>query len=251
MKHAPGLSGAERRPQRQTFRLLTGLTLSSFIVKYSAGACLLTFKLDTYGTVVASVLTTELADELLYAVLFMFLTTCTVVLDRRQHTDGKANSVRRRNGSSIPYEAVLLVVMVLSTIARTLVIGLSDNALEAPRLAQFVLYQIHILIFVIAAIYFIASAISIWKRQDELALQPLDSVDDNGSASVLIDTLRRMVKHITPLLCILTVYKVIYDIIASIGVGNPWVLSLVNVIVEGVIYFILIFATICAGFMAK
>jgi len=229
-----------------------GLALSSLIVKYSAGACLLTSKLDTYGTVVAYVLTTELADELLYAVLFMFLTTCMVVLDRKQHTDGKASSVRRRrNGSSIPYEAVLLALMVLSTIARSLVIGLSDNALEAPRLAQFVLYQIHILIFVIAAIYFIASAVSMWRRQDELALQPLDSVDDNGSASVLIDTLRRLVKHITPLLCILTVYKVIYDIITSIGVGNRWVLSLVNVIVEGVIYFILIFATICVGFMEK
>jgi len=247
---APAL-GAESGPQRRPFQFLMGLALLSFIVKYSAGACSLTSSSDTFGTVVAYVLTTELADELLYAVLFMFLTTCTMALER-QHTGGIASPVRRtRNGSSIPYDAVLLILMVLATIARTFVVGLSDNALGAPRLAQFVLYQIHILIFVIAAIYFTATAISTWRRQGELALQPLESVDDKGAASVLVDTLRRMAKHISPLLCILTVYKVISDILTSISVGNPWALSLVSVIVEGLIYFILISVTICAGFISK
>lgn len=226
------------------------MTLSAFIVKYSTGASL-TSNSDTYGMAAAYVLTTELAEELLYAALFMLLTTCTVALER-QHIGGTASSIgRRRSVSSIPYEAVLLVLMVLSTIARTFVIGLSDNAREAPRLAQFVLYQIHILMFVIAAIYFIASAVSMWRRQDELALQPLDSVDDNCSGSVRINMLGRMVKYVAPLLCILTVYKVIYDIIASIGVGNPGVLSLANVIIEGVIYYLLIFAIFCTGFTAK
>jgi hypothetical protein len=58
--------------------------------------------------------------------------------------------------------------------------------------------------------------------------------------------------HIAPLLCILTAYVVISDRLpASFGASHSVVFGLVDVIIKGVLYFSLIFATLGAGFMSR
>ena len=58
--------------------------------------------------------------------------------------------------------------------------------------------------------------------------------------------------HITPVLCILTAYVVISDVtLASIGASQSEVFGLVDLIIKGVLYCSLIFATLGAGFMSR
>ena len=60
--------------------------------------------------------------------------------------------------------------------------------------------------------------------------------------------------HITPLLCILTGYVVISDILlASIGASHSKsaVFGLVDLVIKGVLYLSLVFATLGAGFMSR
>jgi hypothetical protein len=130
--NVPGTWGAAQ--------LFTGLALIWFTLKYAVGACNLTgFNRDTHRTATGDVLTTGVVDVFLYAAWFVLLTKCIAALERQQQPGRGGGTAAPRKGLNVPYQVVLIVLMALFTMVRT-------SAGEAPKLAPFVLYQIHILI---------------------------------------------------------------------------------------------------------
>jgi len=252
LREGIGISGRlnEREPDalrrgRRITGYLMALSTSSFIAKYTIGlTAMVGAAADESPSIPVTflapyILTEELAEEFLLAALFALLASRVMALDR-WHVGGADNTLRRsRGGFNLYFVAALLASMVSCTIARCFVIGLSNHP---PGLAQFVLSQMHVSIYFILAVYFTALAPAMWKKKASLAFQPIGPADVRRVVSVPAAMLRRMVVYVCPMLCIATVYNIITDIIQSVGADSPGIFGLLDLVVEGLIYFLLILA---------
>ncbi len=221
-----------------------------------------------------SLYTKEIATELLLAGLHAFLAYRSVAVEQwRTNSRGSepgAYGAQKSGRSSMVFSVVVVLVMFSATVCRIVLTAVNAGTVTTIRaLVFFIAFQLYMLGLIILTIHFVVLAVSAWKRRDISFFEPLDLSSGNITfdpnfvsatrepatcfdSMITVQTLRSMVYYVSPALCILTAFEIIWDILSVLYSGRfNWELILASTVVEGIILLFIVAVTVKAGIMPR
>ncbi|KAK2467252.1 hypothetical protein APHAL10511_000801 [Amanita phalloides] len=247
---------AEFSRHRQSFTILMMMALLMLIISFAFNAATFCVSFDVIVGFwyELSRLVREMSTEFFYAGLLMFLACCEYATEDWNVTDSDfarfSKSTARR---SIMFPLVLVFIMVASTITRLVLFIVHQVTSRSAwlLLASFITLQIYMLAYLILTIYFGVTAVKAWRRgKPDLSFVPLDL--SNGHVTFdPNDMLRRIAHYICPLLCVLTAYEIVYDVLQFLVAIRleDWLLA--NTVVEGVVLLLVTTIAVTTGLMSR